>query len=359
VKDTVLVTGAAGHLGNNVVRELLARGRSVRILEHVESASLDGLPVTKRRGDILDRPSLDHAFADVEVVYHFAASVSVMAADGPRVTRTNVLGTRNVVEACLAHGVRRLVHASSVHALTSGGLNGVTDESCAPNLGRGVPSYDRSKAEGEAEVRAAVARGLDAVIVNPAGVIGPHDYFPHLAGRALIDMYQGGLPMIVGGGFNFVDARDVAAGALAAEVRGRTGERYLLSGRWASLRAMAAMMEAATGRRGPKLVAPLWLAKLGVPFIAGFAALTRGQPLYTAAALRALSEHRECTNAKARRELGFAPRPLEQTIADTFEFYRQAGLLEAGATRGKSLPVGTFSSSPAAAATHVGDVDRA
>lgn len=340
--DTVLVTGAAGHLGNNIVRGLLARGRTVRMLEHVESRSLDGLPVEKRRGDILDRPSLDAACEGVDVVYHCAAIVSIAPAHDPRVIQTNTLGTKNMVEACLARGVRRLVHASSIHALAPRGSNGVTDESCAPNLGRHATSYDRSKVAGEAEVRAGIARGLDAVIINPAAVIGPHDYRPHLAGRALIDMYLGKLPMSVAGGFNWVDARDVAMGALAAESRGGAGERYLLSGHWASLPDMASMMEAATGRRGPRLVAPLWLARVGVPYLAAFAALTRSQPLYTAPALRALTEHRECSNAKARRELGFAPRPLERTIADTFRFYEQAGLLQPGAKRGRSLPAGAF-----------------
>ena len=104
--DTVLVTGAAGHLGNNIVRALLARGRKVRVLEHVESASLDGLPVEKRRGDILDRPSLDAACEGVAVVYHFAATVSIAPAHDARdVIRTNTLGTKNVVDACLAQGV--------------------------------------------------------------------------------------------------------------------------------------------------------------------------------------------------------------------------------------------------------------
>jgi dihydroflavonol-4-reductase len=339
---TSLVTGAAGHLGNNVVRALLARGRKVRALVHSESGSLDGLDVEKRSGEILDRASLDDAFSGAEVVYHFAARVSIVPSEGSRVTRTNTLGTRNVVDACLAHGVRRLVHASSVHALTPGGSNGVTDENCLPNNDPKAPAYDRSKAAGELEVRAGIGRGLDAVIVNPSGVIGPHDYIPHLAGRALIDMYLGKLPMNVASGFNWVDARDVASGALSAEARGRTGENYLLSGHWAPMTDIAAIMQATTGHRGPRLVAPLWLAKLGLPFVGAFAKLTGSSPLYTGPSLRALSEHRECMNAKARSELGFAPRPLTRTIVDTFAFYAQAGLLERGVKRGTSLPAGAF-----------------
>ncbi len=339
---TVLVTGAAGHVGNNVVRQLLARGRKVRVLVHSESASLDALNVEQRRGDILDRSSLDVVFADVDVVYHFAATVSIIPKEALLVTRTNVSGVKHVVDACLAHRVKRLVHCSSVHALTPGGSNGVTDENCTARLDPGAPAYDRSKSAGEAEVRSGIARGLNAVIVNPTAVVGPHDYAPHLAGRALIDMYLGKLPMNVAGGFNWVDARDVAAGALAAETRGRTGENYLLSGHWAPMPDVAAMMERATGRRGPGLVAPLWLVKLGLPFVRAYAALRGSQPLYTGPSLRALTEHRECDNTRARAELGFAPRPLSATIADTFAFYEQAGLLVKGVKRGTSLLAGAF-----------------
>ncbi len=341
-----LVTGAAGLLGQNVVRALLARGRRVRALVHTESASLDGLGVEARGGDLLDRSSLDDALAGVEIVYHLAALISIAPRDGPRVLRTNVLGTRNVVEACLASRVRRLVHVSSVHALRSGGSAGVTDESAPPNVEPQAPAYDRSKSAGEATVREGIARGLDAVVVNPTGIIGPHDYRPKLTGRALIDIGLGKLPFAIAGGFNWVDARDVAAGALGAEARGRSGERYLLSGHWAGMTELARLIAESTGRRHVRVAVPLWVAELGLPVIATLANLTGSPPLYTGPALRALREHRNCSNAKARRELGFAPRPLERTIADTFAFYAQAGLLERGARRGRSLPADAFVDRP-------------
>ena len=339
---TVLVTGGAGHLGNNAVRALLARRRKVRVLVHKESASLDGLDVEKCAGDLLDRPSLDKALEGVETVYHFAGIVSLAPKDGPRVLHTNVRGTRNVVEACLARGVKRLVHCSSIHALACAGPGGVTDESRPANDGPSSNAYDRSKTESESEIGGGIARGLDAVIVNPTAVIGPHDYAPRLAGRALIDMYSGKLKVGVEGGFNWVDVRDVAAGALAAEARGRTGERYLLSGHWASFRSLGVAMRQATGRPGPKIVAPLWLAKLGVPFVGAHAKYTGSRPIYTAAELRVLKEHRHCDSTKARVELGIEPRPLASTIADTFSFYERAGLLEPGVHRGRSLSVEAF-----------------
>lgn len=344
---TALVTGAAGHLGNNVVRALLARGRKVRALVRSESGALDGLDVERVRGDILDRSSLDRACDGVEVVYHFAAVVSIDPSDAPLVTRTNAVGTRNVVEACLARRVKRLVHASSVHALSPHG-GGATDETRAPNASSGATPYDRSKIASENEVGAGVARGLDAVIVSPTAVLGPHDYVPRLAGRGLLDLYHGTFPVNVDGGFDWVDARDAAAGALAAAERGRRGEKYLLSGRWASMAEIAAIMREATGRKGPRLVVPLWLARMGVTFVAAHAKLRGRRPLVTAEALRALSEHRTCSSAKARGELGYAPRPLERTIADAFAFYAEAGLLERGATRGRSLPAGAFVDPPAA-----------
>jgi dihydroflavonol-4-reductase len=343
---TSLVTGGAGHLGNNVVRLLLARGRKVRVLVRASSSSLEGLPIERRSGDLLDRASLEAACDGVDVVYHFAAVVSLAPRDREHVLRTNVLGTRNVVEACLARGVRRLVHASSIHALAPRPGSQVTDETAPPNTDRHRTAYDRSKTDGEAEVHKGIDRGLDAVILNPTAVIGPHDYVPRLAGRALIDMYAGRLPISVAGGFDWVDARDVAAAALSAASRGRSRERYLLSGHWASMSELAALMREATGRAGPRIVAPLWLAWAGIPFLSAYAKLTASHPLYTAPALRALKEHRACDNSKARAELHFTPRPLSRTIADTFAFYTCAGLLAPAAREGTSLPAQSFVDAP-------------
>jgi dihydroflavonol-4-reductase len=331
---TVLVTGATGHLGSNVVRSLLARGRRVRALVRGDATALDGLPLEKARGDVLDRRSLDAALDEVEVVYHLAAHVSIYPADGARMLHTNVVGARNVAEACLEHRVRRLVHFSSVHALLPS-RDAVTDETRPPNLDSGAPAYDRSKALGEQEVGKVVERGLDAVIVNPTGVIGPFDFHPHLAGRALINIYLGAIPSLAAGGFNWVDSRDVADGALAAEEKGRTGERYLLSGHWRSIPQIAGIIRDRLGRAVPRFVSPIWLARLGLPFLTAWAKLTKTPPMYTRPSLRALGEHRHCDNSRARRELGYHPRPTDHTVVDAFAFYERVGLLRREAVKGE------------------------
>jgi len=335
----VLVTGATGHLGATLTRALLRRGHAVRALVRGDTLPLDGLPVELVHGDILDAAAVRRAADGVEVVLHLAAFISIVPSDGPAMMRINVEGPRNVVAACRAAGVRRLVHTSSIHALLDAGGDAITDETRPPNLDPGAPAYDRSKAMGEALVREAVAEGLDAVIVNPTAILGPYSFHPQLHLTMLLDLYHRRLPSMVDGGFNWVDVRDVAAGILAAERRGRAGERYLLGGRWLSIEDVALTVQKVTGSRPPRLTVPPWVARLGVPFAAGWAAITGTKPLFTAAAIRAVGEHRNIVLDRARAELGYEPRPFEATIADTFSFFEHVGLLERGA-RARPLPLG-------------------
>jgi dihydroflavonol-4-reductase len=237
----------------------------------------------------------------------------------------NAEGTRHVVDACRACGVQRLVHFSSIHALAAPPRDAVLDESfllChAPN----APLYDRSKAAAEQSVLTGVAQGLDAVIVNPTAVFGPGDYAPSPMGRFLIDLHNRRLPALVSGGFNWVDVRDVCDGAMAAAQRGRTGERYLLAGHYLSIRNLAALCAAITGIPAPRLTAPRAWGYLAVPF-AGLAALLTGQPArWTAESLRALGSHQHVSSAKAARELAYQPRPLRDSLADTYAWFDAQG----------------------------------
>jgi dihydroflavonol-4-reductase len=322
------VTGATGHIGANLVRALVEEGHRVRILLHDTASSLDGVDVeTVTGGDVLDPESLRKAFHGAEVVYHLAAKISVTGDPDGMVRKINVEGPRNVADACLREGVRRLVHFSSIHAFRQEPLHQPLDETRGPARGRKCPAYDRSKAEGEREVLAAVARGLDAVIVNPSGVIGPRDYHPSRMGAVLQGLYRRRFPAMVEGGFNWVDVRDVVRSAIAAATRGRRGERYLLAGHWVAVADLARQYCDIIGVRAPRVVSPMWLARVGAPFVEAVSRATRATPLYTSESLVALRGNREVRWTKAERELGHIARPTRETLADTFDWFRQANML--------------------------------
>ena len=323
---TVVVTGAAGHIGGNLVRALIARGLRPRVLVHKRRAALEGLAVDEFPGEMTDRASLERAFAGAEIVYHLAGHISLDDRDTARMRATNVDGVKSLVEACLSTKIRRLVHFSSIHALSTLPHEQRVDEERPLVTNEPVPPYDRSKADGEREVQAGVKRGLDAVIVNPTGVIGPTDFGPSHMGELVLDMYHGRLPSLVNGGFNWVDVRDVAAGAIAAAEKGRTGQRYLLAGTRATISEVAAMVRAAGGRP-PRFVSPMWLARVGAPFAVGYARLLKKRPLFNAASLHALRNHIEVSHDKATRELGFTPRAPKDSIADAVASFRERGLL--------------------------------
>jgi dihydroflavonol-4-reductase len=325
---TAVVTGATGHVGANLVRALIAEGRPVRCLVHVNSRAVDGLPVETVSGDIGDLTSLYRAFEGADVVFHLAARLSLSMDDWPALESVNVAGTRNVVEACLRSGVRRLVHFSSIHALVQEPFSIPVDESRPLVDSRGCPPYDRSKAAADMEVRRGIERGLDAVTVYPTAIIGPHDYQPSYFGEALQLMARRKIPALVTGGFDWVDARDVVAGALAAAVKAPRGARYLLSGHWVSMCDIAAGVAEITGAPANKFVCPLWLARAGAPVIEGIGRLSGRRPLYTGVSLRALRSNRHISHEKAARELGYRPRPFRETLADTLRWFQENGQLD-------------------------------
>lgn len=321
------VTGASGHLGGNLVRALLQEGRAVRVLARSDRRAFGGLDVQVVEGDISDPRAL-RAFIDgAETVFHLAGRISIAGAEGGLVDRTNVQGVRNVLDACRDAGVRRLVHCSSIHAFDTHPVDQVIDETRALALGPHQAPYDRSKAEGQQLVLDAARRGLDAVVINPSAVVGPYDFKLSRMGSVFLDVYHGRFPMLIDGGYNWVDARDVARGALLAEKKGRAGESYLLSGNWVHICDVSRLIGRFTGRKTTTVAAPLWLASAASWFSLGWGRLRGVTPKFTPAAIVALQSHRRISHEKASAELGYEPRDFEQTVRDTMEWFRQAGML--------------------------------
>ena len=323
----VAITGAAGHVGANLVRALIARGATVRVLVHEDQRGIAGLPVEPVFGSICDPLAVERLVAGVERVYHLAAKISIEPADRELLQRVNVGGTQCVVAACRRAGIRRLVYVSDIHALSSFPVLQAVTEDRPLAGGQGLPGYDASKALAERVVRDAIDAGMDAVIVNPTGILGPYDFRPSHLGEVLLDLYHGRLPGLVAGSFDWVDVREVVHGILQAADQAPRGARFVLGGHRASLQALSLLVEQVTGQPRPRLVAPMWLARAVAPAAVLAARMTRKRPLFTPESLYALRHHREVSHARARQQLDYLARPLEVTVRDTFAWFRSAGML--------------------------------
>lgn len=324
----VTVTGGSGRLGCSLVRALLERGHRIRVLEpgHGMPASLAGLDVELVHGSVLDPDDVEAALAHAEVVYHLAAKVELDRDLDGSVQAVNVEGTRIVAEACLRQGLR-MVHTSSHHALVLEPLHEPLDESRPLALDHKC-FYHRSKARGEKLVTDMVReRGLDAVIVNPGTLTGPNDFEPSMLGKGLIDLAHGRLPALLNIASDCADARDVAEAMIAAAERGRTGERYLLTGEPVPMREMAAIWGEISGCDVPGIFLPLWFGWLAIPFTIAAARLARRKPLFTPNMLRASVSNDSVDYSKAARDLGYKPRSIRDSLTDAFTFYRQQGWL--------------------------------
>lgn len=318
-----VVTGATGFIGGVLARALAGRDGSVRGVLHERPPWFDE-PVEWVEGEVLDRESMVAAVRGADIVFHLAAEVSIDPGDADAVWETNVTGTRNAVEAALECGVRRLVHFSSIHAYDQSPVHEVLDERRGP--GAPVTTYDAAKARAEAEVRRGIERGLDAVILNPTGVIGPYDAQPSYLGQFFLDMSRRAIPALTTGGFDWVDVRDVVAAAMTAGTRGRRGENYILSGQWHSLVGLARMCRAVTGAPMPRLVCPIPVARAWAPVQVAWDRSRGRRPRLTGSALAMLqTSNRHVSSAKARDELGYDPRPTADSVRDACRRFSDRG----------------------------------
>ena len=340
----VVVTGATGHVGVNLCRALVAAGREVRVVGRRPLPDAAGAPGTSWvECDVRDAAAVQRALAGADVVFHLAAQISITGDPDGSVRATNVDGTRNVVEAALAQGVRRVIHTSSVqafdcrrhvldHPRTTVGKKRrkrlsdpvPLDETAAPAESPDLPAYALSKAAADREVRAAIARGLDAVIVHPTAVVGPYDLEPSRMGALLAAVAVRRPRVLVSGGFDWVDARDVAEGMLAAERAGRTGESYLLGGEWASLKRITRLVAHANGVQPPSYVAGLGLAERSLPLVERVWSGAEAAG-FTREALSAIRSSPPVSYEKAAGQLGYQPRPLEETAHDIVEWLLATG----------------------------------
>jgi len=324
----IAVTGGSGHIGVNLCQKLVKQGHTIRVLVHKNTKNLQGLPLETVQGSLGEPASLSLLVHDADIVIHLAAAISIQGNKTGELFDINVDGTRNILEASQKASVKRFIHFSTIHALEQSPFDQVLDEN-RPLAVKNKMAYCRSKALAEEIVIKATKQGMDAVILSPTAVIGPFDYAPSLMGRALILLARGRLPALVPGGYDWVDVRDVACSILTAIEKGRNGERYILSGHWRTLEQISELVSILREYRSRRVICPLWLARLGLPFIRLYCSVYDKDPLYTRDSLYALRmSHRNISHEKAAKELDFKPRSFEETIKDTLAWFHEQGFLD-------------------------------
>jgi dihydroflavonol-4-reductase len=324
----ILVTGSSGHIGNVLVRQLIEQGKNVRIMtkDGKKPAWLEHLDLDVVQGDLRDEKAVNNAVEGAEIVFHLAGIISISSFDSKELTEVNVKGTEHVVNACLKHGVRRLVYTSSVHALPEGKKGeAITEDSDfdGKNL---FGAYARTKAAATRKVLEGVERGLDAVICFPSGVMGPHDYRGSEAGRLIRDYATNKLPVYIDGEYNFVDVRDVVKGLLLALEKGRTGEGYILAGERMTLNNFFSILSGYEAKmKPPKVKIPLPLAIGSAWILESACRVIKAKPMFTVYAIKVLQSNCEISSDKASRELGYTSRSMRESIADGLAWLKENG----------------------------------
>jgi nucleoside-diphosphate-sugar epimerase len=330
----ILVTGATGHLGANLVRRLLEDGHAVRVLLRPphDRASLDGLDVESVEGDLRDPEACTAALRGCRAIYHCAAKVSTVdgnARHKREIFECNVLGTRHLLRAALAARVDRVVVTGSFSAVGHD-PNQPSDESVPFNPFERSTPYGFSKAAVEHECLKAFAEGLPVVVATSCAILGPNDFKPSRMGQLLVDFANGRLRAYVPGGFEFVAARDIVQGHLLAMEKGRPGQKYIFSTQFLTVDVLLGIYEEVTGRPRPKL-------RLPGPLMAGLATATdfvlnrlapNAPRRFSAAAVHFLRMQRRADCSKAKNELGYQPTSLVAAVREAYEFFCRRGQIE-------------------------------
>ncbi|MGB7537519.1 MAG: SDR family oxidoreductase [Anaerolineales bacterium] len=321
----ILVTGATGHIGNVLVRKLLAAGESVRVLifPGEDTLPLKDLLLEMVTGDVLDPLSLRKAMQGVTRVFHLAGIISILPGRSRIVNRVNFEGTKNVIAEARQAGVQRLIYTSSIHAIRRVPQGVRIDERLPFDPENTAGEYDRSKAQASLAVLEAARQGLDSVILCPTGVIGPNDYRRSELGQLILDCVEHKTQFYVDGAYDFVDVRDVADGIMNAADKGRSGETYILSGEKLTVRRIIDILWDLTGRRFARIHIPFSVARFAARYTPFYYRRKRMKPRFTSYSLETLRSNSDISHDKATAELGYHPRSLKESITDTVEWFRK------------------------------------
>ncbi len=325
----IALTGCTGHIGYNICKQLLAEGHQLNLLVRGNARPFVEKNVEYFKGDLHDTDALKRMMMGVDYVYHLAAMIAVSGETEDQVFPVNVDGVQNILNAFKDSGAKRLIHFSSIHAYQQLPREEVLDENRAL-VKESIMVYDRSKAISQKLVQDfCKEHQLECIILNPTSVLGPEDKFDSIQGDALKDLYKGKVPVVMNYGFDWVDVRDIVKAALNARTMGRTGESYILSGVYKSVKELAGLVKLAGGKKRRRPTLPIWVLDVTLPLIKLMSKITRKPPLFTKEMILTLKEgNTKISSEKAQKELEYKPRPIEETMTDVIEYYKEKGELK-------------------------------
>ena len=323
-----IITGAAGHLGSAVADELDKQGKTVYALcLPGEKHPPQGANIKVFFGNVCDINSISVIFeACVNkpiIVIHCAGIVSIYSQFNKKVFNVNVNGTKNIVALCEKYGVKKLIYISSVHAIPELPAGSVIKEIDHFNPVDVTGLYAKTKSEATQFVLNYTKRGGNACVVHPSGITGPCDFGRGHITQLVIDYCKGTLTSGIDGGYDFVDVRDVADGILSCCEKGRSAECYIMSGQYYKIRDIFNLLHEISGKKEIKRILPLWFVKLTAPLSELYYRMLNQPPLFTSYSIFTLNTNANFSHEKASKELGYASRPMKQTLADTIKWLEE------------------------------------
>ena len=317
------VTGGSGHVGGNLIRQLLAQGWAVRCLIHHDVRALEGLSVERVEGNLSDKNKLVKQMAGCDAVFHTAAYVAVENVNFAKMKAINIDGTGTICQAALDAHIPKFIHFSSIHAFQQRPTNQpLLEERPLVSEGQSAP-YDQTKAAAQRVVYDACDRGLNASILHPTGIIGPYDFKPSRMGQVLKDIMNKKMPLTINAGFNWVDVRDICESAIKCVDQGRSGQHYILPGEWATFRQISDIISEHIDSRTALGTLPFWVAYTALPFAYAFSKLTGKRPSFSRGSFHALAvQCKDIPGTLAKNQLGHSPRSLQNTIQDTIDWIK-------------------------------------
>ncbi len=324
-----LITGGSGHVGANLVRELSSRGYEVRCIDFDnDHRAFEGFNVELVKGNITDISTLDNAFKDVEVVFHTAAVISLDRKDKDLIRSVNVGGTENVCEMSLRHGVKKLIHFSSVDAFVREPLEDPLYENRSLVTDPNAVPYDLSKADAQRIVLEYCDKGLNASIIHPSGIFGPNDFKPSLFGQEFINIANGKRPYSINVGYDYVDVRDLCKTSVDCIDKGEIKQNYIVGGNYMDFVYMSEVMSEILNKKLIRSTLPFGFIYMSLPGSYISSLIKKTPRAITMDSIHTIKvQNKNIPSSLSREKLNHNPRPVEETIQDTIEFFQKRGLI--------------------------------